>query len=129
MNDFKGRRAPPQRGGTGSREHGPAAKQGRADPEPDSWSLLVLAAERIVAGATGLAARAKGGTKGGAKETELNELTVKPTKPPAGLMAVTTVTPVANWPKAWRNWLWEKSGVSARVGGVAAPGEGFKSMA
>ena len=68
-------------------------------------------------------------TKGGAKETELKELTVKPTKPPAGLMAVTTVTPVANCPRAWRNWLWEKSGGVAQVGGRAAAGLEFKSMA
>ena len=52
-------------------------------------------------------------TIGGAKETELKELTVSPTQPPAGLQAVTTVTPVANCPNAWRNSLWVKVGVWA----------------
>ena len=39
-------------------------------------------------------------TRGGSRETELKELTVRPTGAPSAAMAVTTVTPVAKPPRA-----------------------------
>lgn len=49
-------------------------------------------------------------TSGGVSETELNELAVSPTNFPWASRAVTTVTPVANMPKASRNSVAEKCG-------------------
>jgi hypothetical protein len=57
-------------------------------------------------------------TKGGDSETELNELAVSPTNEPSAARAVTMVTPVANMPKACRNWSGEKLGGSAWGGGA-----------
>ena len=55
-------------------------------------------------------------TNGGVSDTELNELAVSPTKVPSAVRAVTTVTPVANIPRAVRNSWREKVGVLAVVG-------------
>src|SRR5689334_12235261 len=41
-------------------------------------------------------------TSGGSSETELKELAVKPRKLPSARRVVMTVTPVANWDRAWR---------------------------
>jgi len=55
---------------------------------------------------------------GGSSETELNEFAVKPTKPPCGPRAVTTVTPVANWDSASRNRRSETAGCGGRSSGL-----------
>jgi hypothetical protein len=49
-------------------------------------------------------------TSGGSIDTELKELAVRPTKLPSGSRVVITVTPVANWDKAWRKWSASNSG-------------------
>ncbi len=57
-------------------------------------------------------------TSGGASETELNEFAVSPIASPAGVRAVTMVTPVAKVPSAARNSCDEKLGGWALRGGV-----------
>src|SRR5229473_2888025 len=42
-------------------------------------------------------------TRGGSRETELNELTVTPWGVPSSPRAVTTATPVGNMPSVFRN--------------------------
>ena len=54
-------------------------------------------------------------TKGGSSETELNELTVKPTGGWPGKEAVMTVTPVGNRPSADLKKLESKSGDEACI--------------
>ena len=49
-------------------------------------------------------------TSGGSSETELKELMVTPSRAPSPWRAVITVTPVANWDRAWRNCLVSNSG-------------------
>lgn len=41
-------------------------------------------------------------TRAGSSDTEVKELTAKPTGFPEAI-PVTTVTPVAKWPRTWRN--------------------------
>lgn len=53
-------------------------------------------------------------TKGGSKETELNELAVKPSIEPSAKRVVITVTPVANCDKAVRKWRVSNAGCLAR---------------
>ena len=55
-------------------------------------------------------------TNGGERDTELNELAVRPTNPPCSSRAVMMVTPVAKLPKASRNSRVEKSGASGWYG-------------
>jgi hypothetical protein len=42
-------------------------------------------------------------TRGGSSETEANELAVIPWTLPGARSVVMIVTPLANWPRAWRN--------------------------
>ena len=62
-------------------------------------------------------------TSGGASETELKELAVRPMKLPCASRAVTMVTPVANMPSASRNSEVEKLGGRA-LGGVTVESMG-----
>ena len=48
-------------------------------------------------------------SSGGSSDTEVKEFAVTPTGAPSGLTAVTTVTPVANRPKASRSSRCEKA--------------------
>ncbi len=41
-------------------------------------------------------------TRGGSSETEAKDWQAKPTGSPSAVRPVTTVTPVAKWPRAWR---------------------------
>src|SRR5438128_6014817 len=53
-------------------------------------------------------------TSGGSSETELKELAVSPRKLPSSRRVVMTVTPVANWDRAWRKCAESKPGSVAR---------------
>ena len=53
--------------------------------------------------ALGLAVFKHQSTNGGSSDTDVNEFAVTPTGSPLGFQAVTTVTPVANVPKASRS--------------------------
>jgi len=55
-------------------------------------------------------------TRGGAKETALNELTVSPTGVPSACVVVTIVTPVANSDKAARSASALAEGVFSSIG-------------
>src|SRR5579863_5905603 len=59
-------------------------------------------------------------TSGGSSETDAKELAVMPCTFPGARSAVTTVTPVANWPRAWRN--------SRAVGGEVSIVEEFEDI-
>jgi hypothetical protein len=52
-------------------------------------------------------------TRGGVRDTELNELAVRPTSSPVAVRAVTMVTPVANMPSAVRKSALLKLGAAA----------------
>src|ERR1700751_4213709 len=70
--------------------------------------------------------------KGGSSESELNELTVRPSRSPERAMLVTTTTPEANRERVSRNWRLENHGafkMIAPLSLVRRSGKGHRNSA
>jgi hypothetical protein len=72
-----------------------------------SWSELRMLTQnlpaRSILGQLDDDLAGKKAIRGGSSETDVNEPTTKPARPPSGSAAVTTQTPVGYWPRTSRN--------------------------